>query len=116
MRKKLLGLLAVLFAVVALPACSAEDQRHRVIVSTDIGGTDPDDFQSMVHLLLYADTLDIEGLISSPFGPGRKEQILEVIDRYEQDYDELRAHSADYPTPDYLRSVTRQGETLLAPQ
>ena len=46
--------------------------RHRVIVSTDIGGTDPDDFQSMVHLLLYADVLDIEGLVSSPYGPGRQ--------------------------------------------
>jgi len=32
-----------------------------------------DDFQSMVHLLLYADTLEIEGLVSSPYGPGRKE-------------------------------------------
>ena len=29
--------------------------RYRVLVSTDIGGTDPDDFQSMVHLLVYAD-------------------------------------------------------------
>ena len=29
--------------------------RHRVVVSTDVGGTDPDDFQSMVHLLVYAD-------------------------------------------------------------
>ena len=42
---------------------------YRVMVSTDIGGTDPDDFQSMVHLLVYADCFDIEGLISSPFGP-----------------------------------------------
>ncbi len=50
--------------------------RHRVIVSTDIGGTDPDDFQSMVHLLAYADCFDVEGLVSSPFGPGRKEHIL----------------------------------------
>lgn len=30
-------------------------ERYRVIVSTDIGGSDPDDFQSMVHYLLYAD-------------------------------------------------------------
>jgi hypothetical protein len=42
-------------------------ERHRVLVSTDIGGTDPDDFQSMVRLLLYADVLDIEGLVSSPY-------------------------------------------------
>jgi tRNA-specific 2-thiouridylase len=33
------------------------------VVSTDIGGSDPDDFQSMVHLLLYADTLDLEGRV-----------------------------------------------------
>ena len=45
--------------------------RHRVLVSTDIGGTDPDDQQSMVHLLLYADVFDLEGLVSSPYGPAR---------------------------------------------
>lgn len=44
--------------------------RYRVLVSSDIGGTDPDDFQSMVHFLVYGDCFDIEGLISSPYGPG----------------------------------------------
>jgi hypothetical protein len=29
-------------------------------VSTDIGGTDPDDQQSMVHLLVSSDAFDIE--------------------------------------------------------
>jgi hypothetical protein len=33
-------------------AQTAPDPRPRVIVSTDIGGTDPDDFQSMVHFLV----------------------------------------------------------------
>ena len=56
--------------------------RYRLLVSTDIGGTDPDDFQSIVHLLVYADSFDIEGLISSPHGPGRKEDILKVIDYF----------------------------------
>ena len=55
-------------------------ERYRVIVSTDIGGSDPDDFQSMVHYLLYSDLFDTEGLISSPWGDGRKEDILAVID------------------------------------
>lgn len=89
--------------------------RYRVIVSTDIGGTDPDDFQSMVHLLLYADVLDIEGLISSPFGQGRKSDILRVIDCYARDYDNLLLHSKDYPTPDALRAITKQGEMDVAP-
>lgn len=93
-----------------LPALGALDgYRHRVVVSTDIGGTDPDDFQSMVHLLLYADVLAIEGLISSPYGPGRKEHILEVIDHYEQDYPNLKNHASRYPSPDALRSITKQG-------
>ena len=52
----------------------------RIIVSTDIGGTDYDDFQSMVHLLVFADRFDMEGLISSPYGGGRMDQILKVID------------------------------------
>ena len=30
-------------------------ERYRVIVTTDIGGSDPDDFQSMAHYLLYSD-------------------------------------------------------------
>jgi hypothetical protein len=89
--------------------------RHRVIVSTDIGGTDFDDFQSLVHVLLYADVLDLEGLISSPYGPGRKEHILQVLAHYEHDYPNLRTHSDRYPTPDALRAITKQGETEVAP-
>ncbi len=85
--------------------------RHRVVVSTDIGGTDPDDFQSMVHLLVYADNFDLEGLVSSPFGSGRKSDILEVIDRYEHDYPNLNTFSDKYPTADTLRTITKQGET-----
>ena len=90
--------------------------RYRVLVSTDIGGTDPDDFQSMVHLLVYADCFDIEGLVSSAaIGPGRKKHILEVIDCYEKDYANLKTYSDKYPTPDTLRALTKQGETETVP-
>jgi lysophospholipase L1-like esterase len=102
-------------AVVAATAAAADSPRHRVIVSTDIGGTDFDDFQSMVHLLVYADSLDLEGLISSPYGAGRKEHILQVIDLYERDHPNLRTHSDRYPTPAALRAITKQGETETAP-
>jgi hypothetical protein len=78
-------------------------------VSTDIGGTDPDDFQSMVHLLVYADRFEIEGLVSSPYGPGRREHILQVIDLYERDYRHLKTYSNKYPAPEALRAVTKQG-------
>jgi hypothetical protein len=92
----------------------APDPRPRVIVSSDIGGTDPDDIQSMVHFLLYADRFDVEGLISSPWGPGRREHILDVIDRYARDYPALKTHSTRYPEPAVLRGVAKQGAIASA--
>ena len=106
------GTMVALPFVVAAPQISGQGTgsgRHRVVVSTDIGGTDPDDFQSMVHLLVSADALDVEGLISSPFGPGRIEHIHEVIDQYERDFPNLRTYSDLYPTPDALRAISKQG-------
>ena len=83
----------------------------RVIVSTDIGGTDFDDFQSLVHLLVYADALDLEGMIASPWGAARhrKQHLLDLVDHYARDYPNLRTHSLRYPTPDQLRAICKQG-------
>jgi hypothetical protein len=99
-----------LFALAgSLIAADTPPALPRVLVSTDIGGTDPDDDQSMVHLLVNADRLELEGLVSSPYGPGRKKDILEVIDCYERDFAKLRTHSPRYPTPEALRAITKQG-------
>ncbi|MBN2296325.1 MAG: DUF1593 domain-containing protein [Pirellulales bacterium] len=87
-------------------------ERLRVIISTDIGGSDPDDFQSMVHYLTYADVFETEGLISSPPHGGRVKDILECIAEYEKDYVNLRTWSRDYPPPEALRLVARQGAIL----
>jgi hypothetical protein len=111
--RSMLLLSVACLALVTLPACattnSPADSRPRIIVTSDIGGTDFDDFQSMVHLFTYADSFDIEGLISSPYGPGRKEHILKVIDAYERDYPNLKTYSEKYPTPDALRAISKQG-------
>jgi hypothetical protein len=111
-RGRVLALLFVFGWVVSFAAVfetRAADMRPRVIVSSDIGGTDPDDFQSMAHVLVYADALELEGLISSPYGLGRKEHILETIAAYAQDFSNLKTYSANYPTPEHLRSITKQG-------
>jgi hypothetical protein len=118
---RLLVILLVLrsFAVVHVAAAPSggalAGERHRVIVSTDIGGSDPDDFQSMVHYLVYADLFDTEGLIASPPHAGRKEHILEAIEAYEVDYAKLAAQSTRFPTPDSLRAITKQGAVDPAP-
>lgn len=97
-----------LFLMVSVNSLFGVD-KPRVIVSTDIGGSDPDDFQSMVHYLVYADRFDTEGLISSPPRAGRVQDILACIDVYEKDYPNLNTWSSDYPLPQMLRRVTKQG-------
>jgi hypothetical protein len=89
--------------------------RFRVIVSSDIGGSDNDDYQSMVHFLVYADLFDVEGLISSPPHAGRAKHIHIVIDAYEKDFANLKQMSSKYPTPERLRSLVKQGAIDPAP-
>lgn len=108
--------LVVHLAILTLGLTTALAQtKPRILISTDIGGTDPDDFQSMIHLLMYADRFQIEGLVSSPFGNGRKKHILDMIDLYEKDLGKLRKHSSAYPQPDVLRSLCKQGAIDEAP-
>lgn len=104
-----LACVAVFALAGGLTAADAPPALPRVLVSSDIGGTDPDDDQSMVHLLVNADRLEVEGLVSSPYGLGRTKDILEVIDCYEPDVANLRSHSPRYPTADALRAITKQG-------
>lgn len=106
-------------AIAASPALrggALDGERLRVIVSSDVGGSDPDDFQSMVHYLVYADVFDTEGLISSPPKQGRKKHLLECIDAYEKDYPNLKEHSKHYPAPDDMRALAKQGATDPAPE
>lgn len=57
--------------------------KPRILISTDIGGTDPDDNQSLTHLLMYSDRFNIEGLVSSPsYGNGSTSEIFRMIDLY----------------------------------
>ena len=101
----------------ATAACGAVPAaKPRVIVSSDIGGTDFDDFQSFVHLLLYTDRIDLEGMIASPWGaaPDRAQNIHKIVEVYAQDFAHLKSHSSDYSTPAQLHAITKQGGTNSA--
>ena len=59
--------------------------------------SDPDDVQSMIRLLLYANDLEIEGLIASAgslANIARKKNILDVLDVYEQVQLNLAKHDS----------------------
>ena len=76
---KLLTTLLLLLLTITVGA--QQTSKPRVLISTDIGGTDPDDNQSMAHLLMYSEMFDLEGLVSSPsFGDGCTNEIYRMID------------------------------------
>ena len=105
-------------AAILLMRCSNAEQhkaKPRILISTDIGGTDPDDFQSMIHLLMYMDLFQVEGLISSPYGNGRKKDILDMIDLYEKDLIHLKEHGDGFQSADSLRKICKQGAIASAP-
>jgi hypothetical protein len=110
--------LLVLFLTFSNSQCVKDptSAKPRILISSDIGGTDPDDNQSMIHLLMYSNMFDIEGLVSSPsYGEGNKEEMLRMIDLYEKDLPGLEKHQSGFPSPDYLRSVTKQGRKGAVP-
>ena len=75
--KGLLVFLSICLTVTGIVAQKLVPQKPRILISTDIGGTDPDDNQSMAHLLMYADQFQLEGLISSPsYGKGSVAEIF----------------------------------------
>ena len=132
----------IMFLLVALlPFCVASQTKKddarlkpRLVVCTDIAPADvePDDMESMVRLMAYADMFEIEALITSvgwncdPY-PGEWAQLLfKVIDAYAQDVPHLMARSGQkkfltpkkengsqkigyWPSADYLRSRAVMG-------
>ena len=94
----------------AIQSCREQaPAKLRVLVSTDIGGTDPDDNQSFAHLLMYSDLFDLEGIVSSPAnGGGNVGEMHRMIDLYAKDYPTLREH-APVMAPDDLYPLCKQG-------
>ncbi len=110
----------ICFVCLLVCALAAQSQpvtvKPRAPVSTDIGGTDPDDNQSMAHLLMYTDRFDLEGLVSSPsYGSGNCAEIFRMIDLFEKDYPRLSRRIAGLMPPAELRAITKQGRRGAAP-
>ena len=98
----------------SIPAFPPDYTKQRVIISTDIGGGDFDDVQSMIHYLVYMDMFDTEAIISSMPRPGAR-YWKEIVRAYRRDYKNLKFHSADYPTPRELKRMYVLGSTKKFP-
>ena len=97
---------------------SPTTERARVIIETDAGG-DPDDEQSLVRFLLYANEWDVEGIIANrpTARPGENLNpvrtglgiVRRLLDAYGQVVDNLRRHDPRYPARDELWARTVSG-------
>ncbi len=102
--------------LLGIAAAAAPAPKPRLVVLTDIGG-DPDDRQSMVRLMTYANEFAIEGLIASAAGtPGelkgdmvRPELIREIVAAYARVRSNLLRHAPGYPAADALQKVVKAG-------
>ncbi len=107
----------LLFCFVAA-TCAAQEPRLRVIIETDAGG-DPDDEQTLVRFLVYANDLDIEGIIANrPVARDRENQnpirdglgiVRAQIKAYGQCYANLVQHDPRFPKPEQLLARTVAG-------
>src|SRR6187401_1374556 len=87
--------------------CAAD--RPRLAVLTDIGG-DPDDQQSLVRLMLYANEFEIEALIASASGTRgelkksivQPDLIRQIVRAYGEVLPNLKKHAEGWPTAEQL--------------
>ena len=93
----------------------AKVEKPRVVVCTDIssligGWREPDDTQSLVRLLLYANDLDIEGLIATRTRDEVHPEYIEaIVGVYGKVEDNLRLHDPAYPAMQALRDCIKVG-------
>ena len=98
--KRILMLLIVVVAT-TISYAKGTPLKPRLVVCTDIAPADvePDDMESMVRLMAYADMYEIEALITSvgwncdPYPKEWSQYLYRVIDAYEKDLPNLMKRS-----------------------
>src|SRR3989441_3032309 len=104
--------------LLALGQQTSAAERSRLIIETDAGG-DPDDEQSLVRFLLYANEWDIEGIIANRpkarEGENRNPErtglgiVRRLLNAYGECYPNLARNDPRYPTREYLWQRTVAG-------
>jgi len=109
---RILGEIVIVSFLAAL-SCATSFAKERVFVLTDISN-EPDDEESMVRFLVYANEYDIEGLVATTSthlrNRTREDLIRRQVDAYGQVRDNLVIHAPGYPTREQLLAVTVTGQ------
>lgn len=88
-------------------------QKNRVIILSDIEA-DADDQQSFIRLFLYADVIDIKGLIATTSVHQKNniypQSIQKIVDAYGKVQPNLQKNEAGYPSADKLSALIKKGQ------
>jgi hypothetical protein len=110
-------LILSLISVLALSVCCssfAAEAKQRVLVLTDISN-EPDDEESMVRFLVYANEYEVEGLVATTStwlrDRTREDLIRRQLNAYDQVRENLLKHASGFPTKESLLAVTCTGQT-----
>ena len=106
--------IALLFvALINYGLGNGENSKTRVLVTSD---GEVDDECSLVRFLLYSNEWDVEGIITSSsqyHWQGHRwngdDWAVPYLEAYAEVYPNLILHDPDYPSPEYLKSVTLLG-------
>jgi hypothetical protein len=105
-------ILSVLLALAFSTLSGQSIQQNRVIILSDIEA-DPDDTQSFVRLLLYANEIDIKGMVATTSCwhqySVEPQSIVKVVQAYGQVHDNLILHDPAYPSEEYLLGLIKEG-------
>ncbi|MCW5963845.1 MAG: DUF1593 domain-containing protein [Bryobacterales bacterium] len=114
-----LALFTLLLTCLAFSGFAQAPAKPRVFVLTDISN-EPDDEESLVRFLVYANEYDVEGLVATTSTHLRDKTRLDLIhrqiDAYAQVLPNLRQHADGYPSADALRAVAKDGIPRLGMQ
>lgn len=86
--------------------------KTRILILTDIEN-EPDDAESLVRFLVYANMFDVEGLVATTSCWQRDKiadwRIHEIVDAYGKVRGNLEKHEKGYPEYDHLKSMIKKG-------
>ncbi len=112
MKTRLFSCLSAIFLLSFCCYSFAAEPKPRVFVLTDIEN-EPDDAQSLVRFLTYANHFDIEGLVATTSIHQRNQtaawRIKEIVESYGQVRANLLLHEHGYPTARHLLSIICEG-------
>lgn len=95
----------VFFIILILSDPGVSQPRVFVFTDINIDSGDPDDRQSLVHLLWYSDELEIAGIVPDRWNAQGYEASMMVVDEYEKDFESYKFQEKGYPEPNDLRDL-----------